>query len=688
MAWHFKQRLTGVARAVWRHSREVVVLAIIVLAFVVGYGLRGGGEQQPSHDATQSASTEPQWYTCSMHPEVRMPDPNDKCPICFMDLIPVTTSGSASGSGNPRQITLSPEAQALIEVQTVPVTRRFIEHKVNMVGTVAYDETRLAYITAYVAGRLDRMFVDYTGITVRQDDHLAEIYSPDLLVAQEELIEAKRTIDRLGPNNVGLAQETARSILDSARERLRLLGLTDAQIAAVETQAESAKADHVTLYAPVGGIVIEKHARQGSYVKEGDRIYTIADLSEVWVVLEAYESDLPWLRFGQTVRFTTEAFGDEVFEGLVSFIDPILDPRKRTVRVRVNAPNPDGRLRPGMFVRAAVLAKVAQAGQVMAPQLAGKWVSPMHPEVVRDEPGPCPVCGMDLVPAESLGYAAVSETSAKPPLVVPTSAVLRTGQRGIVYVRTATESADSDGEVFEGRQVELGPRGDGFFIVRSGLREGEQVVVRGNFQIDSALQIQAQPSMMNPRGGTTATGHEHHTGTPTTSPSPTPTAPQVHLQGETAAAMRELLDIYLPLSQALADDNLVEATKARDLIRQALQQVDQARKPDKAEDIWNTQVQQLRKAADQLADAETIEAMRVGFETFSNAMIALTQTFHIEGVGELYRAYCPMAFDNQGASWLTAKREILNPYFGDRMLRCGSIEQTLSTGNASGHDHE
>ena len=504
MASNLKQR---VAAWVWRQGRDAVVLLVVVIAFVLGYSLRGGGEMAPVVADVATTSEPEQWYTCSMHPDVRMPNPEDKCPTCLMDLVPVASPADGRDELGPRQIELSPAAEALIHVETTPVVRRSIERHVRMVGRVDYDETRLASITAYAAGRLDRLFVDYTGIDVRKGDHLAEIYSPSLLVAQQELIGARRRLDRLGAEGASIARDVVEALAASSRERLRLLGMTPEQIEA--TEARGVTGDHVTLYAPIGGVVIDKHARQGSYVKEGDAIYTIADLSRVWVVAEAYESDLPWLRYGQTVQFRTEAFGDEPFEGTIAFIDPLLDRQRRTARVRVNVDNEERRLRPGMFVRASVRATVAAGGRVVAPELAGKWISPMHPEVVSDRPGNCTVCGMALVPAEELGYAAASAEDEQAPLVVPASAVLRTGRRGIVYVKTTEKSEP----VFEGREVELGARGERFFIVRAGLREGEQVVVRGNFQIDSAIQIQARPSMMSPAGSGAASpagqGHDH-----------------------------------------------------------------------------------------------------------------------------------------------------------------------------------
>jgi len=214
----------------------------------------------------------------------------------------------------------------------------------------------------------------------------------------------------------------------------------------------------------------------------------------MWVVLDAYESDLQWLRYGQEVEFTTLAYPGEVFSGAISFISPMMRDGTRTVNVRVNVENPDRKLKPGMFVRAVVRSKIAAPGKVMDADLAGKWISPMHPEIVKDQPGQCDVCGMDLVPAESLGYVGVSPSTAEAPLVIPASAPLITGTRAVVYV----EVPEADAPTYEGLEITLGPRAGDYYLVASGLKPGQRVVSRGAFKIDSALQIQAQPSMMNP----------------------------------------------------------------------------------------------------------------------------------------------------------------------------------------------
>ena len=368
-------------------------------------------------------------WTCSMHPQIRQPGPG-QCPICGMDLIPAAPPESADDSLAPRQLRLSPAAQELASIQTAPVERRFAPVETRMVGKIAVDETQVRSITAWVAGRIDRLYVDYTGVRVEKGDHIAYLYSPELLTAQEELIQALRARERLVDSGTSVGQ-TAQATVEAAREKLRLLGLKEEQIERVERERRAS--DHLTIYAPTGGVVIEKYLSEGAYVQTGTPIYTIADLSRLWLELRAYESDLSWIHYGQAVEFSTEAYPGEVFSGQISFVDPVLDERTRTVRVRVNVANEQGRLKPGMLVWAVAQAEVGAHGRAMSPALKGKWISPMHPEIVRDAPGSCDICGMALVRAEEL-YDTGDEAEREMPLVVPASAPLLTGKRAVVYV--------------------------------------------------------------------------------------------------------------------------------------------------------------------------------------------------------------------------------------------------------------
>ncbi len=483
---------------------KVKPVLVFLLIFALGYGLKWvltgqPSPQAPPQAAAQQAPAKKQRWTCAMHPHIRLEKPG-LCPICGMKLVPVSM-GETESVESMRQLTISETAKKLMDIATAPVERKFVTATVRMVGKVDYDESRLAYITAWVPGRLDRLYVDYTGVSVKKGDHMVYLYSPELFSAQEELLQALTAVKNIQDTDLDIMREMTEATVTAAREKLRLWGLTAEQITNIEKTGKAS--DSITIYAPAGGIVIHKNAIEGMYVKEGTRIYTIADLSQVWVKLDAYESDLGWLRYGQKVEFTTVSYPGEIFTGTISFIDPILNERTRTVKVRVNVPNPDGRLKPEMFVKAAVNAQIAGEGKVMAAELAGKWICPMHPSVIKDQPGKCDICEMPLVTTESQGYASDDPAQAEKPLVIPVTAALVTGTRAVVYV----EIPDTDKPTFEGREIVLGPRAGDYYLVRSGLKEGELVVTKGNFKIDSALQIQAKPSMMTPEGGGGGGGH-------------------------------------------------------------------------------------------------------------------------------------------------------------------------------------
>ena len=474
------------------------IIVLMVVAFACGYFVKLLLFQHPvdaDDSGGQLVQEEQTWWTCSMHPEIRLPKPGI-CPKCPMDLIPV----EASGDVGERQISFSEAAIKLMEIETTAVERKFVTGQIRLAGKIDYDETRVKHITAWVPGRIDRLYVDFTGITVSKGDHMVEIYSPELISAQAELLQAVKAVRNIKQTSSELITGSISATLDAVREKLRLLGLTKEQVEGIEKTGKPV--DHITIFAPMGGIVIHKKATEGMYVDTGTAIYTVADLSRLWVMLDAYESDLPWIRYGQEVEFTTVAYPGEVFKGQISFIDPVLNAKTRTVKLRVNVDNSGGKLKPEMFVRAVVRSKVAGGGKVMTVEMAGKWICPMHPAVVKDEAGNCDICGMDLVTTESLGYVVGAPNEA--PLVIPVTAALITGTRAVVYVQVPV----AEKPTYEGREIVPGPRAGDYYIVKSGLAEGEIVVTNGNFKIDSALQIQAKSSMMSPEGGMVP-GHNH-----------------------------------------------------------------------------------------------------------------------------------------------------------------------------------
>lgn len=652
-----KQRSKSVIDRLKSLTRYAGILVVLLLAFLVGYLFRPAVPAQAGDGHAEHASAEPakpQIWTCSMHPQIKLPNPG-LCPICNMDLIPLEEDDSDASS---RTLTVSENARRLMDIETAPVERKSVTATVRMTGKIDYDETRLATISAWVPGRLERLFVDYTGVTVNQGDHLVELYSPDLYSAQEELLQARKAVSGTQGSNSSLIRDITQSTVEAARDKLRLWGLTKEQIDEIE---QSGKArDHVTIYAPIGGIVIHKNALEGQYVDTGTKIYTIADLAQVWVYLDAYESDLRWLGYGQEVEFTTVAYPGETFRGTIVFIDPVLNDKTRTVRVRVNAPNPDGRLKPQMFVRAAVHAPIAEGGRVLRADLSGKWICPMHPDVIKDQAGDCDICGMPLVDAESL-YPAGDPDDAEEPLVIPASAALITGTRAVVYV----EVPDAEKPTYEGREIVLGPRAGDYYLVKEGLRAGERVVVKGNFKIDSSLQIQARPSMMQPEetpGGTQQAAEPQ----PLESVNPA-------FRGQLSA----VLQAYYGIQQALANDQFQPARQAFTQTQTALESVDESLLPGEQLDLWTQLASPMQAALAQGANVNDIEALRTAFHPLSQSLIKAVQTFGHLGSSPAYITYCPMAFNDAGAHWLQSHEDILNPYFGASMLTCGVVEKSI-----------
>lgn len=655
-----------------RRSRRTVVM-LIAAALVAGWtvsnmvhGPRRLVENAAEH-AHDASPTENMW-TCSMHPQIQLPKPG-KCPICGMDLIPLSRQ-EGEGMPSERRLVMSPEAAKLAEVETAEVQRKFVSTQIRMVGKVEYDETKIAYITAWTGGRIDRLYIDQTGVPVRKGDHLAYLYSPELLAAQQEYLQSLEGAKNVKESHLDIIKSTSEDTIRNAREKLKLLGVTDEQIG--ELESRKVPSDHMTIYASASGIVVKREVQEGAYVQTGTKIYSIVDLSEVWIKLDAYEKDLEWLRYGQDVEFEAEAYPGEKFHGRISFIDPVLDETTRTVKVRVNVKNEDGRLKPGMFLRAVVRARVAGMGRVMAPDLEGKWICPMHPEVIQNEAGHCSVCEMPLVPTEQMGYTPAEAEAA--PLVIPASAVLKTGKRAVVYIQSQHTQKLS----FEGREIVLGPRAGDYYLVKSGIEEGERVVVNGNFKIDSALQIQAKPSMMNPAGGTSSGGHDH--GGPAEK-RPNEEALSMRQAMAPAKFLEQLIPIYeayFGLHKALAADDYEKARASLGLMRKELGGADMNLLDEKLHAVWMDLSQAVENSIVLGLESKTIDHFRNDvFEDLSAQFIRLEKQFgHIQQ-GRYYEVFCPMAAGGKGAAWLQQEEAILNPFFGREMLSCGAIQETF-----------
>jgi Cu(I)/Ag(I) efflux system membrane fusion protein len=583
-----------------------------------------------------------------------------------MDLIAL-----ARTAGSGAQVSLRPDVIDLLAIETRPVVRQAIGHAISMVGSLTVDETRTSMISAWVPGRIDRLFVDSTGIYVRKDDHLADLYSPPLYQAQVELAQALSALERATTGRNGKIDESliaaATSGVHAVKERMRLWGLGDAQISKFASLDEPT--DRITIYAPSNGVITSKLVHEGRYIETGTPIYQIADLSSLWLELQAFESDLPWLFLGQRVEFNTDSHSGETFEGIITFVEPWIDSSTRTAKLRVEVPNPGGRLKPKMFVRANVIAQVGAGGAALAPDLEGSFACPMHPQIRSELEGSCPICEMPLEPlaklAESFGLAATSQESGLP-LIIPTTAPLLTGKRAVVYVQTEGEDG---ARLFEGREIKLGPRASGMYVVLAGLEEGELVVTRGAFKLDSELELKAQPSWMN--------SGVWEIEQPSSRPAWAERA--VDLPALFGESWNAFWIAYLEIQEGLAGDDLEAFRAAGAKAQERLES--QFGEEELAEDMqraWSKDMISLAGSLRELrAEGLAIAQQRARFEIFNGAVYRAMKKYGAAIEGPVYVVHCPMAFDGRGADWLQADQLVNNPYYGAMMLRCGSVKETL-----------
>ena len=601
-------------------QRKKTIIAIgiaLVAGLLLGWLVFGGSGGDSGSVQTQNityqhdnANEEITW-TCSMHPQIKQPEPGD-CPICGMDLIPMEED---DGGADPREIRMSPTAMQLASIHTQEVAKGAARKTVRLDGKVEANEREVYSQTSHVPGRIEQLTINFTGQYVKKGAPVAYIYSPDLVTAQEELFEAQSIKD---------AQP---ALYKAAYEKLKNWKLTDTQIENILDSGEPQ--EQFPVLADVSGYVTDKLVNMGDYIKRGQTIFKIANLSTVWILFDVYESDIPWIEKGDEVTFSVSSLPGETFSGKIDYIDPVINPTTRVAKARVEVRNSDLELKPEMFVSGEVEAGLSNEGES---------------------------------------------------IVVPQSSVMWTGKRSVVYIKKNTD----DNVSFVMREVLLGPDLGDSYIIREGLEAGEEIAVNGTFSIDAAAQLSGKPSMMSPEGGKPATGHNHGSmsseemeemeGTnqkPEDQEIPSYEAPQQFKKQLTA-----FFNQYIEMKDALvASDADLVANEAKESL-QALKNTDMALLKGDAHMFWMENLDKMESALTAISDSEDLEAQRKAFVDFNPILYKKVKAFGLDGK-TAYFQFCPMANDDKGAYWLSTEENIRNPYYGDMMLECGEVRETL-----------
>lgn len=582
-------------------------IGILVAGLLLGWFLFGGSSVDEARHEHNETAAKNQLWTCSMHPQIMQPEAGD-CPICGMDLIPAEATADGLEAN---QFKMTKNALALANIQTLKIGESEVaDNQLLLSGKIVKNENNNAIQAAHFGGRIEKLYIKSLGENIKKGQLIALVYSPELVTAQNELLTAS-TLKKKQPN-----------LYNAVRNKLKLWKLTDAQIEAIEKSKKTII--NFPMYADVNGTVTMKMVEEGSYVKEGKGLFKVANLQTVWAEFDVFEKQIPTVKKGSKISITTNTDLNTTIAATISFVDPILDPKTRTVVARAVLNNSNKNLKPGMFVN---------------------------------------------------GVLAVNSAVKKSQLTIPKTAVLWTGKRSLVYVKPGQDP------VFEMREVTLGKSVGNNYEIISGLKLGEEIVVNGTFTVDAAAQLQGKKSMMNKSGGITTTGHEGHTGMNTVATSNAIDSKMKHKRITVSKTfqkqLQQVTEAYVKLKDALVQSDAKSTKKYAQLLESELTKVDmKLLKSNTAHKSWMDVQKVLERTTNSILKSDAIKMQRTQFISLSLNMIKAIQIFGINK--KIYNQFCPMANNDKGANWLSFQENIKNPYFGDAMLTCGNVEETIN----------
>lgn len=400
-------------------------------------------------------------------------------------------------------------------------------------------------------------------------------------------------------------KESQPALYNAVRNKLKLWKISDSQINQIEASGKVIQ--NFPIYATVSGTVSEKLAEQGDYVKQGQALLKITNLNTVWALFDVYESQIELFKKGQEITVSTNAYPNKEFKKKVDFIDPMMNPQTRTVDLRVVLNNRNGEFKTGMFIE---------------------------------------------------GIIENTSSDSEQKLTIPSSSVLWTGERSVVYLKT-----NPNEPIFEMQEVVLGKQVGEQYEVIDGLKDGDEIVTNGTFTVDASAQLQGKKSMMNKEGDKTMTGHEGHTMDMKTE--------KVDFNSTIEKSFQPVIDAYINLKDALIQSDVSMASSKSVAFRKALEEMP-VNQREQTHNYWSI----LHKTSKGINESVSLEHQRKQFQMISDKLIEMIRNFD-EVNDKLFVQFCPMADDNKGAFWISKEEQVLNPYFGDAMLKCGSVKQVI-----------
>mgnify|MGYP003624835660 FL=1 len=621
-----------------KYKKYIIAAGILILGIILGNVFSGGDSEtthaEGEHNYVQDPVT--QLWTCSMHPQIKMEEPGN-CPICGMELIPMESSDDSSENIAANEIVMNEEAYQLANIQTTIVEKASADKEIRLLGRVKPDERRLYSQVSHIPGRIERLYVNFTGEKVYTGQKIVRIYSPELISAQKELFEAIKSKD-IYPQ-----------LYTASRNKLKLWKLSDKQIDAIE--ATGKVQEQIDILSDHTGYVMNRNVELGDYIKAGGNLFDIANLSSVWVMFEAYEADIPWIHINDKVSFNIQAISGKTFEGKITYVDPFVSSNTRVAKVRVEVNNPGNKLLPEMYASGIIKAKMkGMENTIVIPKTAVLWTGKravVYVKVPHEKTISFVYREIEL--GQDMGQFYSVADGLEEGEVVATNGVFRIDASAQLLGQKSMMNP-------EGGKVNVGHNHGGMGMDGDAKNDG---VDHSKMDMgDSKKEGETDHSKMEKE-----TDH-------------TDMNQRITTTDAFKSQLEQVFNAYIKLKDALVDDDSSTASASAKTLLSAMKNVDMKQLTDhNAHNHWMTISKEITESATSISKISDIEKQRSHFKHLS---AHLSKGVKLFGVNQkVYEQFCPMADNNNGAYWLSLDEAIKNPYLGAKMLTCGDNKTVI-----------
>jgi membrane fusion protein, copper/silver efflux system len=606
-----------------KYKNYIIGAGILILGIILGNVFSGGSSEstndQSEHNYVQDKETG--LWTCSMHPQIRMEKPGN-CPICGMELIPLEENNDDSSENiASNEIIMTEEAIQLANIQTTVVSKSSANKEIRLLGRVKPDERKLYSQVTHIPGRIERLYVNFTGEKVFRGQKMVRLYSPDLISAQKELFEAINSRD-IYPQ-----------LYTASRNKLKLWKLTDKQIDAIEKSG--VVQEQVDIYSDYSGYVMKRNVELGDHVMAGTNLYDIANLSTVWVMFEAYEADIPWIHINDMVEFTIQAIPGKTYKGKITYVDPFVSSNTRVAKVRVELKNPSNKLLPEMYASGIIKANLSNVKEaIIIPKSAVLWTGKRAVVYVKvPHEKTISFVYREIILGQDLGDFYIVKNGLKEGEVVATNGVFRIDASAQLIGQKSMMNPEG-GKVSTGGHAGMDMGGD---------KQGDDMDKSKNEDMSNMVMIDKSKI-------------------------------DVKFKNQLGKVVSE----YIKLKDAFTNDNSILAQKEAKNVKTALENVDMLLLLGDSHNVWMKALKPLKEATAKIENSKEIGEQRDAFLILGKELSDAINTLGVktENGKTLYLEFCPMADNNNGGYWLSYDKEIKNPFFGKAMSTCGEIKAT------------